>query len=147
VPKPTRSATARAVDLLSRRDHARAELRRKLLRKGHSPDETRAAIARVEELGLHDEEHSCRALARSFAVHRGYGPIKVRGRLKEKGFERALVDRAVDELDVDWAVLCRNSAKKRAHKGRKAVLRFLSTRGFPPTMARCAAEEVAEWDS
>ncbi len=146
MPKPNRCATARAVDLLSRRDHARAELRRKLLRKGHGPDETRLAIARVEELGLHDEERSCRSLARSFAIHRGYGPIKVRGRLKEKGFEGTLVDRAVDELDVDWAALCRNSAEKRAHRGRKAVLRFLASRGFPPTMARRTAEEVAEWE-
>jgi len=143
--RPPPTAVAKAVDLLSRRDHSRAELRRKLRQREYSRDEIEQALERLEELELHDEEKSCRAMARSFAEFRGYGPIKIRGRLREKGFARGLVDRSVDELEVDWDDLCRNAALKRAHKGRAAVLRFLASRGFPSSIARRAAEEVAEW--
>ena len=69
--------------------------------------------------------------------HYGSGP----------GFAGGLVDQAVDELEVDWDDLCRNAALKRAHKGREAVLRFLASRGFPSSIARRVAEEVAEWQA
>lgn len=140
------TATARAVDLLSRRDHARADLRRKLLAKDHEPQEVDEAIRRVEELGLHDEVRSCQGLARFYATHRGYGPIKVRRRLRQMGFAQDLVNRSVDGLTVDWDASCRNVAEKKAHKGRAAVMRFLVSRGFPPSIARRTAHEVAEWD-
>ena len=140
------TATARAVDLLSRRDHARADLRRKLLARGHEPDEVDEALRRVEELGLHDEVRACESLARFYATHRGYGPLKVRGRLAQMGFAKDLVDRCVDRVDVDWSVSCRNVAAKKAHKGRAAVMRFLVSRGFPPSIARRTAHEVSEWD-
>lgn len=144
--RPPPSAVAKAVDLLSRRDHSRAELRRKLRQREYPSDAIEQALDRLEELGLHDEQKSCRHMARSFAEFRGYGPIKIRGRLREKGFSSMDIDDAMDHLEVDWHELCRNVAEKRAHKGRAAVLRFLASRGFPSSIARRAAEEVAEWD-
>ena len=135
---------------LGRRPHARADLARRLVRRGLGPDAVAAAIARAERAGLLDDA--------SFAEHyvatraqRGRGPARLVRDLLALGVERSLVDRAVAAqwpADGDARALPTALAAKRAAQlgalarpvKRRRLLAFLARRGFS---GRDALEAVA----
>lgn len=137
-PPPRDSAKARAVNLLSRREHGRAELFRKLTTRGFEPDEVDAALDRLEELRLLDDGRASAALARWWAG-RGDGPIKVRAKLREKGFGSDHIASAIDALEVDWVDQARALASKRRldpsdRKQREKLYRWLAGKGYPSSV-------------
>ena len=124
-----------AMDLLARREHGRAELARKLRQRGADAALIEAALDRLIEEGLLSEQRFVDSFIRSRASA-GYGPLRIREELAQRGVPRAQAERALADCEVDWTdnlgELWRRrfgslpqDARERAKQGR-----FLLYRGF-----------------
>ena len=129
-----------ALRAIERRSFARADLARRLLRKGHAPAAVEAALARVQEQGLLDDAAFAANYVETRAA-RGRGPLRLRRDLMAMGVERAIVDRAVaaharesgGNGEVPLALASKRAAQLRdlpRHVRRRRVLAYLARRGF-----------------
>jgi regulatory protein len=125
---------------LERRSFARADLARRLVRKGHPRPAVDAALERAEGLGLLDDAAYARNYVQTRAA-RGRGPARVTRDLMAMGVDRAHIDRA---LAAEWpegsdrtGVPLALAAKRAQQLGnlprpvkRRRVLAYLARRGF-----------------
>lgn len=130
-----------AFGILSRRDHTRQELAVKLRRKGFGRSAVAHALARCRELGYIDDAKTACIIAGQL-TGRGYGPLRIRQTLLQKGVDEVAVRKALaccgDEADQVRAAR-RMLLKKAAHldreadprKRRQKAYRYLMGRGFP----------------
>src|SRR5690606_12886983 len=97
------SALGRAIALLSRREHSRRELERKLIQRGFGADEVAAALDRLQSAGLQDDARFAEALGRSRA-EAGRGPLRLRAELAQHGLDDDLAGRVVEQAagDEGW---------------------------------------------
>jgi regulatory protein len=129
------SLRARAMRFLARREHSRAELRRKLAPKVTEGEDLDALLDDLAKRGwLSDAryaEQSIRAHARRF------GPLKLAQQLRSGGVDddtiaagfRAAGDDGASSLDRVWRT--RFSAPPADEKEKARQVRFLQGRGFP----------------
>ncbi len=122
------------------RSYARADLGRRLRRKGHAAASVEAALARAVELGLLDDGAFARTYVETRAA-RGRGPSRLTRDLLAMGVERSLIDRVVaaqwpegsDRSAVPLAL-----ARKRVSQlgslprqtKRRRLVAYLARRGF-----------------
>ena len=124
-----------AMDLLARREHGRVELARKLRRRGASAELIEAALDRLCEEGLLSDARFLEAFVHSRA-RAGYGPLRIREELNQRGLPRAEVERALAASEVDWAASLRELWQRRFaslpddQRERARQMRFLLYRGF-----------------
>jgi regulatory protein len=125
---------------LERRSFARADLGRRLIRKGHPRIAVEAAIERAFGLGLLDDAAFALTYVQTRAA-RGRGPSRLTRDLLAMGVERSVIDRA---LAAEWPegsdrsrVPLALAAKRAAQLGdlprpvkRRRVLAYLARRGF-----------------
>ncbi len=78
------SAREAALRILALRAHTAAELERKLVRRGFSREEARAAVRALAEVGLVDEEATASAIVRS-ELARGHGRRRAAAVLAARG--------------------------------------------------------------
>lgn len=127
-------ALAKALDLLARRPHFRAELSRKLLARGYEPDEVEAAIARAAALGYLDDEALTAGYAAELAERKGLGRARVVRELARRGAPEEVVDRAVAGTDEAQELERAREAAARWSRGRgvaaAALARHLDRKGF-----------------
>jgi regulatory protein len=122
---------ARALRLLARREHSRAELSRKLAPHAESAEALLFLLDELEQRKqLSDERY---AEVRSNWMARKYGAAKIRQDLKAKGVADAVAARisTEGELERARAILARkyrDAATTREEKARR--MRFLQSRGF-----------------
>jgi len=128
--------------LLASREHSRFELRNKLLRRGYDADEVEHVLDTLGEEGLQSDER--------YAEHyvelrraKGYGPLRIRAELRERGVADGLIDIMVDEGDPVWYETLRQVHDKKygadlpdGMKERAARSRFLGYRGFTGDQVR-----------
>ena len=125
-----------AMDLLARREHGRVELARKLRQRGAPPELIEQALDRLCEQGLLSESRYLESFVRSRA-NAGYGPLRIREELSQRGLPRADVEQAMRDSGFDWSEQLHElwqrkfgqlpaDARERAKQGR-----FLSYRGYP----------------
>lgn len=128
------------VAALGRRSFARRDLERRMVRKGHGPGATAAALDRAAAAGLIDDAAFAREFASAKAA-RGRGPARLLRDLFAMGVARDLAQTAVDSA---WAERSetgdptRALAAKRARQlgdiprpaKRRRLLAFLARRGF-----------------
>ncbi|MGE4406099.1 recombination regulator RecX [Pseudomonas sp.] len=128
-----------AMDLLARREHGRVELSRKLRQRGAPPELIEQALDRLCEQGLLSELRYLESFVRSRASA-GYGPLRIREELAQRGLPRADIEQALRDSGFDWSEQLRDAwhrkfgrlpadARERAKQGR-----FLSYRGYPPEL-------------
>ncbi len=124
----------RALRLLARREHSRAELKRKLAPHG-SDGETERLLDELEQAGYLSDVRYTEALARS---RRGrYGSVRLAQELHAKGVADALARQALAEARAHDLEDCHALWQKRfgvrpASQQEKArQYRFLTARGFP----------------
>ncbi|WP_095067032.1 recombination regulator RecX [Pseudomonas sp. Irchel 3A18] len=129
-----------AMDLLARREHGRVELTRKLRQRGASPEHIESALDRLVEEGLLSESRYLESFVSSKA-RSGYGPLRIREELGQRGLQRGDIEEALRECGVDWQARLYETwqrkfagrlpadARERAQQGR-----FLSYRGYPLDM-------------
>lgn len=124
-----------AMDLLARREHGRAELSRKLRQRGAAQELIDPALDRLAEEGLLNESRYLESYIASRA-RAGYGPVRIREELSQRGLPRSEIDGALSASGVDWSQNLRDvwqrkfgrqpqDARERAQQGR-----FLSYRGY-----------------
>lgn len=124
-----------AIDLLARREHSFAELERKL--SVRFPRElTVTVLTRLQQEKLQSDDRFVESYIYS-RQQRGYGPVRIRSELLQKGVDSELVNQLLDECQVDWRMLIR---KVKEHKfgvrppvdarERARQMRFLAGRGF-----------------
>lgn len=89
-----RQARAAAADLLSRRAWTRAELARRLVRRGASPEVAAEVVADLAARGYVDDAAYARLWVEARAG-RGYGPARLRAELRARGVEPAVIEAAL----------------------------------------------------
>ena len=133
---------ARALRLLARREHTRAELARKLAPLAESRDVLDALLVQLEgRKQLSDERY---AEARAHRLSRKFGALRVRRELVAKGVAQEAAARFaadVEKSDLERArsILARKyRAPATAPKEHLRRARFLQSRGFSPDVIRHA---------
>ncbi|WP_426117780.1 recombination regulator RecX [Pseudomonas sp. DSP3-2-2] len=126
-----------AMDLLARREHGRVELTRKLRQRGAPPELIDPALDRLTEEGLLSESRYLESFV-SYRARSGYGPLRIREELSQRGLQRGDIEQALRECGFDWQEMLQETwqrkfsghlpidARERAKQGR-----FLSYRGYP----------------
>ncbi|WP_237883956.1 recombination regulator RecX [Pseudomonas sp. PGPR40] len=129
-----------AMDLLARREHGRVELTRKLRQRGALPEMIDAALDRLTEEGLLSESRYLESFV-SYRARSGYGPMRIREELSQRGLQRADIELALRESGINWQGQLEDTwrrkfaghlpidARERAKQGR-----FLSYRGYSMEM-------------
>ncbi len=133
------TARARALNLLARREHSRAELARKLA--GHGDDDEIAALLDdLERENLLSDRRYAEALAHSRAGR--HGSVRLKAELREKGVADAvatevLADARAADIDAARAVWRKKFDRAPADAAERArQMRFLAARGFPAEVVR-----------
>ena len=134
----------RAIGLLSRREHSRRELVRKLARVTSDATLVEHAIDRLAEQGLQSDERFAAALVRR-RTSSGHGPLRLLGELREHGIDSPTIETALAEAAGDWHRVAAAARAKRFGEAPPASrhelarqLRFLQYRGFTSEQARRA---------
>ncbi len=125
------------MDLLARREHGRVELTRKLRQRGAPVELIDTALERLAQEGLLSEARYLESFV-GYRARAGYGPLRIREELIQRGLSRAAVEQALRDSGIDWreqleqtwrrkfAGQLPGDVRERAQQGR-----FLSYRGYP----------------
>ena len=89
-----------AMDLLARREHGRVELTRKLRSRGAADELIDAALDRLAQEGLLSEARYLEAFV-SYKARAGYGPLRIREELTQRGLSRGDVEQAFHSSEYD----------------------------------------------
>ena len=103
---------AKAMELLARREHARLELRYKLVQRGFPAERIEPVLDQLAEERLLDEGRYAELYACSRA-DKGYGPLRIARELRERGVSQELVDQMLSALEDDWLPKLRELHRKR----------------------------------
>ena len=125
---------ATAADLIGQRAMSRRDLERKLQEKGASEAESRYAAEWLEAIGAIDDADYATLLAQHCA-RQGYGPQRVREKLREKGVPRELWDDALESLPdpaeaIDRFLESKLRGQEPDEKMKKKLADALLRRGF-----------------
>ena len=139
-----RTVRTAALALLAGRDFGRAELFRRLERRGYP-----AAVVGAVVDGLVAERllSETRFVEQFIVQHagRGHGPVRIRAELRERGVTAEEIEAGLEAAAQDWAAVARDVRRRRfgvsppgdyAERARQA--RFLQYRGFSPEQVRAA---------
>ena len=144
---------AAAADLIGKRAMSRHDLERKLQEKGASQAEARYAAEWLEAIGaLNDADYA--AILVRHCAGLGYGPARIREKLREKGVPRELWDEALEDFPpaeerIDRFLESKLHGRMPEEKERKRLSDALIRRGFSWGEVREAwrrwGEEPSEW--
>ena len=152
-PEEYDRAMARALNLLSRRQHAARELELKLARKFEQPV-IRRVLARLSELGHVDDPAFAREYARQRFKRSPRAPLAVVSELIKRGVRRDTAQEAVAlvlaEEGLEGDLLAEIAARKKLttfqglepSEQKIRLFRFLSSRGFAKAEALRAVERI-----
>ena len=140
--------------ILSRREHSEAELRRKMQTKGFGAEAIEQTCLRLKELGWLNDARFAAVFARDLVEVRRLGPFVVRAKLREKGLEDDIVERALSEVSNpeterrrlrQWIERrSRSLNESDPRKRRDKLFRFLAQKGFEMDMIRNVLEETMD---
>ena len=143
-PRPEPTPTQRALALLTRREHSRLELQRKLEARGVEPDAADAAVDRLREAGWQDDARFAEFLVRSRAST-GQGPVRIRAELGMHRLDGDVIAAALSAFDGDWVANARELARRRFGEAladdptrRRKAAELLYRRGFSGDQVRAA---------
>ena len=145
---PTVSARFSALKMLARREYSEAQIRQRLLRRGHSSDEIDEAIGRLKADGAIDDARVAKAIARTATSTKQRGKRRVIQQLAQAGISRTAAHKAVEETfaDLDADQLLETALSKRLRNGRpiaddkefRRLYRYLMAQGFDADHALAA---------
>lgn len=138
-PDSATELRARALRLLARREHSRAELGRKLLPHAESSVALEDLLSDLEKRKQLSNERF--AAERARVLSRKFGAARIRQDLKAKGIDRDTIDgiSSAGELERARAILARKYREPAATREERAKrMRFLQGRGFSYDVIRQA---------
>lgn len=151
-PDDKQAIEQRAVHLLGRREHSAAELKRKLQQKGFDVEAVTEVLAHLQERDWQSDARFTEGFVRQ-RVEAGYGPLKIRADLQQKGVASDLVAATLEASAADWAALAEARYRRRFgsqpptdEKERARRQRHLYQRGFLPDQVRTACSRVERAD-
>lgn len=146
-----RAARKRAYSLLAMRDHSRAELREKLLRKEHAGDSVEILLDRLEASDLLNDRRYAQQFVRVQREQKGLSASALQRRLREKGVSDEDARASLEDLDDDFPhalALARRKAASTRTLDRdtrlRRILGVLGRRGFAGGTAMRAAQEALD---
>jgi len=135
-----------ALRILALREHSAAELTRKLLNKGFEHSEIEVLVQELESRDWLDETRFAESYVRSRVQH-GYGPLRIRQELRQRGVEENTQAMALETYADTWIEAACQARHKRFGealpqdiKTRAKQARFLTYRGFTSEQIRTAFE-------
>lgn len=132
--KPEVSLRGRALAMLARREHTRAEMALKLSPHAESPEQLDQLLDALVARGWLSEQRFAESRANSLA--RKFGSRKIEHDLRSRGVSAEVVERSVEQARAHELEHCRTAWQKKfgmlpqgaAERGRQ--MRFLAGRGF-----------------
>ena len=130
------TAKATAVRLLARREHSAYEITQKLVQREFEAEEIRATIETLINDGWLSDERYAQSYIRMRQM-KGFGPLRIKQELQERGVAESLLDQYLNTGDDDWLESLRQQYDKKfrnkkindyADKAKR--IRFLQYRGF-----------------
>lgn len=138
---------ATAVRLLARREHARNELAAKLRQRGFAGEVIDEVLSDLASRGLLSDDRFAEEYVR-YRYNRGYGPLRIRAELRDRGVDDDIADPWLRDPALDWTEAAREARLKRFGAAaindrdqRLRARRFLSYRGFTVEQIRAALDE------
>lgn len=132
-----------ALFLLSRRDYGKAELFARMKRRMYEKNDgivdealIEGVLDKLNEQHFLDDDRVVGLLMQGY-VRKGYGPLRIKQEMRQKGFAETLVDHHFSQLDVDWfdiasEVRCKKFGDEipKDFKEKSKQIRYLQYRGF-----------------
>jgi regulatory protein len=111
---PSRPADVRvaAMNLLARREHSLQELQQKLQRRFADADLVAQVLRVLREENLQSDQRYAESLLRQ-RLSRGYGPLRLRQEMRERGLDDAAIDIAHAAVQPDWFALAEAAYQKK----------------------------------
>lgn len=146
---------ARLMDLCSCGEYSTGEVMERLRRWGIWGREAERIVQRLIDGRFIDDERFARAFVRSKVNYSAWGRLKIRAAMIQKGIERELIDRALDE-EIDEQTYYANLAEALRSKARAMpeyidadcrakLLRFAAGRGYEPGLIMEMLPEEDFW--
>ncbi|MSP53223.1 MAG: regulatory protein RecX [Gammaproteobacteria bacterium] len=134
------------MDLLAYREHSRLELRNKLLLREFEPESIEPILDSLVRDNLLNDQRFAEAYTRMRA-RRGFGSIRIKQELNERGIANELITNAIRSTELDWWQLVAEQKQKKFgtvvakdFPERAKQMRFLQYRGFDNEQIRFAVE-------
>jgi regulatory protein len=93
-----RDAYVAGLTMLARRELSEVQVRQRLLRRGHLPEDIESAVARLKSERAIDDVRVAEAIARTEVTLHRHGRLRVDRRLQSAGVAPATARRAVDQI-------------------------------------------------
>ena len=129
-----RDIRKKIMDFLSRREHSKKEIYKKMLDKVNYLEILDEEIKKLEQDGILDDERFAEQYLYSL-VKKGLGPLRINKYLQEKGVDSHLINTLLK--DLDWQDLAKEVLLKKSkyqippkEKDVIKLKRFLNYRGF-----------------
>lgn len=150
-PDSPRELKARALRLLMRREHGRAELEKQLLSHAESPEAVEILLDELVRKKLLSEDRM--AESRAHTLSRKYGAARVRHDLRARGVGDETIARVTAEAESTelerareiWTRKFRTAATSRPERAKQ--MRFLASRGFSGDTIRKVLSQTDEVSS
>ena len=150
MPDDAIEARKKAMDLLARREHARAELEQKLAAAGFDAEVAAGAVQKLVDEGLQSDRRFVESFVQS-RIRQGKGPVRIHADLGQRGIPAGLVDEVLEQAGEDWHALAREVRAKKFGPSQPAEfrdkarqMRFLQYRGFEPDQVQAAVSSFDE---
>jgi regulatory protein len=117
-----RDAYVAGLTMLARRELSESQVRQRLVRRGHLPEDIDVAIARLKSERALDDARVAEAIARTEVTLHRRGRLRVNRRIQNAGVAPATARQAVDEVygELDAEALLAAALDKRLH-GRESI--------------------------
>lgn len=125
-----------AMNLLARREHTQSELQQKLLKRFDDHALIEQEVAKLTQENLQSDARFAQSFLRQ-RVGRGYGPLRIRQEMRQRGLNDDQIRAAFSEEVIDWFECALLAYQKKygstpvdEFKERARRMRFLQYRGF-----------------
>mgnify|MGYP001223800816 FL=1 len=125
----------KSLDLLSRREHSRKEIKDKLRLRFDNNDLIQKVVSKLETNNLINEQRYAEAYTRS-RKRKGFGPVKINHELLSKGIKDSISNQIISE-EGPWNEAAKKAFDKKFKNGPSNEIKetlkqknFLQNRGF-----------------
>ena len=126
---------ARALHLLSRREHSRHELFQKLIQRGFAAQAIEPVLDELEQKTWLSDSRFAENMLR-YRAEKGFGPVRIRFELRDKGVSESIIHDVFQQQSIDWFEQALKLWKKKynqiplSQNDRAKQQRYFSYRGF-----------------
>ena len=136
-PSENKIIRKKAMDYLSRREHSRYELYKKISTHNFDKDLINQELDLLIRDGLLSDERFVEAFI-YFRKKKGKGPLKISSELRDRGADESLINKYIEEIEnSEWLESAEQviekklgNAKQLDYDNQLKMMKFLNNRGF-----------------